>query len=280
MIIDFHTHIFPPGIKEERSYYLRRDPCFAELYSNPQAKLATAEELIESMERDGVDCSVVLNIGWGSYELCRKTNDYIIESVGKYPKRLIGFCAIQPREGEKAISELERCAAAGIRGIGEMRSDAQGFDLGDRELMQPIADVAERYRLIILSHSSEPVGHLYQGKGAITPDVLYRFIVNFPNLRIVLAHWGGGLPFYALMPEVAESLGNVYFDTAASPFLYRDEVFGQVAGLVGADRILFGSDYPLMSQARIMRRVRALNMPQGVKEGILGGNAQRLLGLL
>jgi hypothetical protein len=161
-----------------------------------------------------------------------------------------------------------------------MRCDAQGFDLGDREFMRPIAEVAEKYGLIILSHSSEPVGHPYPGKGAITPDILYRFIANFPKLRIVLAHWGGGLPFYALMPEVAESLRNAYFDTAASPFLYRDEVFGQVAGLVGASKILFGSDYPLMPQMRIVERVRALNMPQGVKDGILGGNAQRILGLI
>jgi hypothetical protein len=276
VIIDFHTHIVPPRVKENRSYYLKRDPCFAALYSDDKAKLVTAEELIASMDQAGIDRSVVLNIGWASPELCRWSNDYIMESIKRYPQRLIGFGSIQPRDSE-AVAELERCSQGGMRGIGEMRSDIQGFDLGDRSTMGPIAEVAQRHRLIILTHASEPVGHSYPGKGTITPEVLYRFIANFPDLRIVLAHWGGGLPFYALMPEVAEALRNVHFDTAASPLLYYDPVCQHVAQLVGADKILFGSDYPLLAQERAIKWITSLDLPQEVKNKILGGNAEELL---
>jgi len=276
VIIDFHTHIFPPEVKENRSYYLKRDHCFAALYSDDKAKLATAEELVLSMNRAGIDRSVVLNIGWASAELCRWSNDYIMQSIKRYPEHLIGFCSIQPRDSE-AVAELERCSRGGMRGIGEVRSDIQGFDLGDKATMAPIAEVAQRRGLILLSHASEPVGHSYPGKGTITPDLLYQFIANFPGLRIVLAHWGGGLPFYALMPEVAEALRNVYFDTAASPLLYYDWVCQHAVQLVGADKILFGSDYPLIAQERAVKWATSLDLPQEVKTKILGENAERLL---
>ena len=279
MIIDFHTHVFPPHIKKNRSQYIDNDPCFAMLYSNKEAKLATAEELIESMDRAGIDVSVIVNTGWTTHELCVETNDYILESVARYPKRLIGFCAVQPQSPEAAIAEIERCAKGGMRGVGEMRPDMQLFDLGDEEAMQPIVEALRKHKLILLTHASEPVGHDYPGKGIITPDRLYPFITNFPDLTIVCAHWGGGLPFYALMPEVKQAMKNVFFDTAASPFLYSPQVYNQAIQLVGADRILFGSDYPLLAQTQLLQEINSADLSEEAKSLILSGNAQRLLGI-
>jgi predicted TIM-barrel fold metal-dependent hydrolase len=279
MIIDFHTHVFSPQIKKNRSKYIDSDPCFAILYSKADAKLATADELIASMDKDGVDISVIVNIGWTTHELCVETNDYILESVARYPKRLIGFCAVQPNSYDAAIAEVERCARGGIRGVGEMRPDMQLFDLDDEVVMEPFIEVLKKHKLILLTHSSEPVGHDYPGKGGVTPDMLYPFITSFPDLTIVCAHWGGGLPFYALMPEVAQVMKNVFFDTAASPFLYSPQVYNQVIQLVGGDKILFGSDYPLLAQGRLLKEIRSLDLPEETKNLILSGNAQRLLGI-
>ena len=279
MIIDFHTHIFPPWLRERRDEYIRRDPCFSLLYSQPEARMATTEELLASMDEAGIGLSVVLNIGWVSHELCVKTNDYILDSVSRYPARLAGFCAIQPAAGDAAIAELERCAKAGAKGIGELRSDVQGFDLADETTMKPLVNAALRHDLIFLTHSSEPVGHEYSGKGSITPDILYSFITGFPNLKLVCAHWGGGLPFYALMPEVAKSLANVFFDTAATVFLYNPEIFEQVSHIIGSDRILFGSDYPLMHQNRVLAQIQASQLSEEDKAKILGANSQKLLHL-
>ncbi len=277
VIVDFHTHIFPPWLRERRNEYIKVDPCFSLLYSQPKAKIATAEELIASMDEAGINLSVVLNAGWVSHELCVKTNDYILDSISRYPKRLVGFCAIQPRAGDAAIAEIERCAKVGAKGIGELRSDVQGFDLADKTTMAPVVDAALKHDLIFLTHSSEPVGHEYFGKGSITPDILYSFITAFPNLKTVCAHWGGGLPFYALMPEVARALANVLFDTAATVFLYKPEIFGQVSRIIGSDRILFGTDYPLMHQNRVIAQVQAAQLPAKDKAKILGDNARKLL---
>ena len=279
MIIDFHTHVFSPRIKKDRGKYIESDPCFAILYSSPNARLATADELIASMDKDGVDFSVILNGGWATHELCVETNDYILESIARYPKRLIGFCTVQPQSFEAAVAEIKRCAKGGIKGVGEIRPDTQLFDLTEREVMEPFVEVIREYKLLLLTHASEPVGHQYQGKGSITPEVLYPFITNFPDLTLVCAHWGGGLPFYALMSEVKEAMGNVFFDTAASPFLYNPQIYSQVIQLVGADKILFGSDYPLLAQSRLLKEIDSVNLPQKTKNLILSGNAQRLLGI-
>ncbi|MEE8418766.1 MAG: amidohydrolase family protein [Dehalococcoidales bacterium] len=277
MIIDFHTHIFPPRIIGNRDKYIGSDPCFAVLYSQKKSKMATAEELIDNMDKEGIDISVALNIGWTTHELCVETNDYIMESIARYPDRLIGFCAVQPRSFAAAIDEIERCVTGGIKGVGEMRPDMQSIDLGDEEVMKPLLETLRRHQLPLLVHASEPVGHEYPGKGAVTPEVLYPFIQANPELTIICAHWGGGLPFYSLMPEVKETLSNVFFDTAATPFLYAPQVYEQAVRLAGAERILFGSDYPLLNPGRLLKDIRSVNLSPETEELLLSGNARRLL---
>ncbi|MDP7525588.1 MAG: amidohydrolase family protein [Dehalococcoidales bacterium] len=279
MIIDFHTHIFSPNIKENRSKYIDSDSCFAALYSGKNADLATADELINSMDKHGIDISVVLNIGWTRQDLCHETNDYILESVNRYPERLVGFCSVQPRSLEATVDEIKHCDQGGIRGVGEMRPDIQLFDLKDEEVMKPFIEAVSQHNLILLTHASEPVGHKYPGKGSVTPELLYPFITSYPDLTIVCAHWGAGLPFYALMPEVRQAMRNVFFDTAASPFLYSPQIYPQVTQLVGADKILFGSDYPLLAPSRLLGEINSLELPQDAKELILSANAQKLLGI-
>jgi len=279
MIIDFHTHVFPPQVKQKRSQYIDRDPCFALLYAKKEAKVATAEELIDSMDRAGIDVSVIVNFGFMTHELCTETNDYILESIARFPKRLIGFCTVQPQSLDAAIAEIERCAQNGARGIGELRPDIQLLDLEDEAIIAPLMETIKKHGLILLTHASEPAGHDYPGKGIITPDVLYPFIIRYPDVTIVCAHWGGGLPFYALMPEVQKALQNVYFDTAASPFLYQPQIYTLGSQLVGADKILFGSDYPLLLQTRLLQEIDSAALTEEEKSLILSGNAKRLLKL-
>jgi hypothetical protein len=82
VIVDFHTHIFPPKM-QQRDEYLLRDATFAALYGNPKAKLATAEDLLASMDAAGVDITVVTGFAWADHELCVRSNDYLLESAAK-----------------------------------------------------------------------------------------------------------------------------------------------------------------------------------------------------
>jgi len=279
MIIDCHCHIFPPQVKKNRRKYIESDPCFALLYSDSKAKLATAEELIKSMDRAEIETSIIVNIGWTTHDLCVETNDYILESINRYPERLIGFCSVQPLACDAAFYEIERCAEAGIKGVGELRPDIQMFDLMNEQVTRPMVGMMVKHKLVFLSHASEPVGHEYPGKGRMTPDILYPFIKSYPELNIICAHWGGGLPFYSLMPEVKKSLANVFFDSAASTLLYKPEIYNHLARIAGADKILFGSDYPLIEQQKALKEVISLELPEENKKLIFSGNAVKLFGL-
>jgi len=276
-IVDFHTHIISPWACERRVELSRSDPCFGMLYSNSKSQLATAEDLVRSMDEAGVQTSVVLNVGWSSHDMCVRTNDYLLEAACRWPQRIVPFCMVQPLSGDLALRELERCADAGARGIGELRPDAQGYSLSDATLLAPLVEASIARRMILLVHASEPVGHIYDGKGTITPNQPYTFAEAFPDVTLVCAHWGGGLPFYALMPEVASVLANVWYDTAATQYLYRHDVFDVVARIVGAEHILFGSDFPLLTQRRALEHFRSASLGVAADAAILGGNAARVL---
>ena len=278
LIIDFHTHITAPEIIDRRDEYLVRDAWFRDLYANPKARLSSAEDLLAAMDRDSVEQAVVFGFGWRDMDLCRRDNDYVIESVARYPDRLIGFAIVNPQCGSEAVREIERCAAAGLVGIGELMPDGQGYRLDDQKTMAPIVEVAMAHDMLLLTHCSEPVGHLYPGKGTVTPDEIIRFARLFPDAKLVCAHWGGGTIFYELMPEVSRIMCNVYYDTAASLFLYQDDIF-TLAARWAPGKVLFATDFPLIGPGTFIRRMEAARMPTATRRRMLGGNAWRILKL-
>ncbi|MEA3345386.1 MAG: amidohydrolase family protein [Chloroflexota bacterium] len=279
MIVDIHTHITAPYIISNREAYCQQDEWFGKLYENPKARLATTEELIEALDEADVDRAVTFGFGWADMGLCRAANDYTIEAVRRYGDRLIGFAVVNPRQLREALRELDRCIAAGLRGVGELMPDGQGFSLDDLSLLAPLAEFAAEHNLPILVHSSEPVGHQYAGKGTVSPDVIYRFAKAFPQVTLICAHWGGGLPFYELMPEVHDALANVYYDTAASPFLYDNQILPLLAQLI-PHKICFGSDFPLIPPTRYLRSFRSVGLDIEPLEAVLGGNAVCALNLM
>ena len=277
MLIDFHTHIFPLEIQRQRERYCQRDPWFNELYSNPRAYLATAEDLIAEMDSAGVASSVTFSFGWSDAGLIEETNSYVIEAMRRYPNRLYGMAVLQPTAGVRALRELERCALAGMIGLGELMPHGQGYSLSDIALLTPFIELVRQYQLLVLSHCSEPVGHLYPGKGNVSLADTVAFLTAFPDVHFIAAHWGGGLPFYCLMPEIQRVAANVWYDTAATPYLYRNTILPAVTKMVGVERILFASDYGLLRQRRVMDYIAQSGLNNEEIAMVLGENARRLL---
>lgn len=81
------------------------------------------------------------------------------------------------------------------------------------------------------------------------------------------------------MPEIQRIVSHVWYDSAASIYLYRQTIFPVVAQLVGADRILFASDYGLLRQRRVINHIKQAGLDEESTALILGKNAQRLLSL-
>jgi predicted TIM-barrel fold metal-dependent hydrolase len=279
MVIDFHTHVFPPEVIAQRADYAERDEWFAELYINPKAKMATVDDLLASMEADGVDVSVVCAFGWRDQGLIEECDSYLLEAIKEHRNRIVALAGAQPLAGARAVAEIERCAKGGMRGVGELMPHGQGYRLSDVALLSPLMEVAQALSLFVLTHCSEPVGHLYRGKGDVVPADLAVLAAAFPNTRLVASHWGGGFPFYELMPEVRAAAANVWYDSAASLFLYAPAVFDVAARAAGARKLLWASDYPLISQRRMLEYARASGLSEADLSLALGGNAAALLGL-
>src|SRR5579859_5112714 len=131
MIIDIHTHIFPPHICQRRAHYCERDAWFRALYENPRAHMATAEDLIAEMDAANVDISVTFSFGWRDPGLIEECNSYVLDAMHRYPNRLRGMAVLQPLAGVRAVYELERCAKAGMIGVGELMPHGQSYRLSD-----------------------------------------------------------------------------------------------------------------------------------------------------
>ena len=252
MIVDIHTHIFPPRFIEQRAELVARDPAFGALYGNPRATVATAEDLLTSMRDAGIDVSVACGFWWSDPALAAEHE-------------------VAERSGGSIIAFVPARSADGLpstAGIGEVREDAAAA--------VPEAECA------VLLHCSEEVGHAYPGKsGGLTPGALWELLADRPQARLIAAHWGGGFPFYGLMPEVRAVIdtGRLLFDTAASHYLYEPAVFARAIDLVGASAIAWGSDFPLRPQAIDLAEVRAALPDDDARALVLGGNAARFLGL-
>lgn len=257
MIVDIHTHIFPPRFIEQRAELVARDPAFGALYDNPRATMATAEDLLTSMREAAIDASVACGFWWSDAALAAEHTAYLLDAAERSGGSIIAFAPARSADGLPSTA-----------GIGEVREDAA-------------AAVPEAERTLLL-HCSEEVGHAYPGKsGGLTPGALWELLAERPQARLIAAHWGGGFPFYGLMPEVRDVIdtGRLLFDTAASHYLYEPTVFARAIDLVGASAIAWGSDFPLRPQGIDLAEVRAA-LPDGdARALVLGGNAARFLGL-
>ncbi|HUU41141.1 MAG TPA: amidohydrolase family protein [Desulfatiglandales bacterium] len=277
MIIDFHTHIFPPAVIKKREGFFVREPAFELLYSMPGSKLAGADELVRNMDADGVDKSVVFGFPWQNEDNFRRNNDYVMENVERYKDRLIGFCTLSPF-AKGAEKELERCAKSGFSGIGELASYTSTPSKDALKGFKPISEIAKKFDIPILLHVNEPIGHYYPGKTAMTLREIYDLLKLFPNNKIILSHWGGGIFFYHLMKKAAkEVLTNVWFDTAASPYLYDKAIYSISEKIIGPDKILFGSDFPLLKPALYFKEMREAGLTKNTIKKICGENAALLL---
>ncbi len=264
MIVDVHTHVFPPRMIAERERLCAADAGFAALYANPHARMATANELLASMDAAGVDVSIACGFWWQDAEQAADHRAYILDAATRSSGRIVPFVPLAASEPIEA--------ARGARGLGELR-----ITEADARITE-----AASAGLALLAHCSEEVGHTYPGKnGGLTPGALWRFISAHHEARVIAAHWGGGFPFYALMPEVSTLLmeRRVVFDTAASSLLYNPRIFEVAHDLIGDGLVVWGSDFPLRAQADDRARVEAATRAKGLHPAILGENAARFLGL-
>jgi predicted TIM-barrel fold metal-dependent hydrolase len=276
MIIDSHVHILPSSMRDARGHLAQLDPWF-DMCHRGDRSIVTADELLATMDATGIDRSVCFGWPFADAALCAEVNDHLIAVQRDHADRLTCFSTVSAAQ-PGAVAELRRCAESGLRGAGELNADAQGFAL-DSPAIDEVAEACADLGIPLVLHCSEPVGHDYPGKGTATPGPVAAFALRHPRLRLVCAHLGGGLPFFAHMPEVAELCSRLWFDTAAGPFLFAPTAYRAVIDLCGADRLLFGSDHPLLPARRYIDAFAQAELTPAERTLVMGGNAAQLLGL-
>ncbi len=276
VLIDGHTHIFAPSQIAGREALCARDATFAELYADPAAKLADGPALLAALDEAGLDAAVAAGFAFANERDIAAQNEYLLGAAAESGGRIVPIATINPSvPGWER--ELERAVVAGARGFGELRPHNQGWEPNGEEARRFFAAAAELGG-VLLWHMSEPVGHEYPGKrGGASAAELVAVAEAFPGLRMVASHMGAGLAFFLQMPELRVSLGNVYFDTAAWPLLYDQESVPRLVDLAGPGRVIFGSDYPLLSPRRQLERIQTLLHPEAVG-AVCGDTAGTLFG--
>ena len=276
--VDAHVQIFHPDVAENRFRYFPQDAAFHEMYQAPNAQIIVTEQLINAMDLAGISRSIACAFGWSTNDLCREGNNAIIEAVRLYPSRLAGFGTVAPRDSlSEALTEIDRLAAAGVRGLGELRPDTQGLREMQAQDIEAFGDHVRGHGMGMLMHTSEPVGRMYPGKGTATPERVYRLLERLKGIPIILAHAGGGLPFYANLRASEDVFADVYVDTAAMPYLYDPATVRALINSIGLDRVLFGTDYPLMRQERVIQYLDKAGLTSEEMERVLQHNAEEFL---
>ncbi len=292
MIIDAHIHMYPPEVAADPVGWARRmdEPYWGALVGdNPTGATiqgwATVEQLIADMDAAGVDRVVLQGIYFRHHRSCVAQNNWYLDWRRQYPDRLLGFATVQPLAGQAALDEVRRAVDGGLRGIGEILPYAQGHSIRDDAFLA-VVELAIELDIPLCLHGAEPVGHAYPGR-AYTPLQDYVWLAEqYPDLKLILAHLGGLLPYYELNRTIQKIMRNVYYDTAAVPLLYRPDVYPSIIGVVGAEKILYGSDYPLLLYPRrsrtpgfteLLAEIKNSGLSRDQLDLVLGGNMQRLL---
>jgi len=274
MIIDFHTHAFPVDVAANRGKYFD-DKNFAALYSSPAARLIDGGALLDAMDASKIDAAVVMGFPWLSEKLCRRQNEYFAGLQNSAAGKLFCFGSVPLYAGKAALkAAVKEISAFNLAGIGEV-AFYDGFSNRAVKTLDALLEAA--LELPVCIHVNEPVGHVYVGKYEPNFASLYKVISRHDAVSLILAHWGGGLFVYELMEEVKEAFKNVYYDSAASPYLYDKSIFAHAASIVGADKILFGSDHPLLPFSRCLEQAERAIKSKKERAGICGANAAGLL---
>jgi predicted TIM-barrel fold metal-dependent hydrolase len=255
MIIDFHVHIFPPEMVSNRERFFD-DEHFAALYASEKSKLVGREALCAMMDEQGIERAVAMAFPFANDAYRKQHNEYILEASLATGGRIIPF-VMPPIDDIDGMGQWLDCAKKnGAAGIGEVAFYSSGFGNKEQQYLEAILRAASQANLPVCIHVNEPVGHRYPGKYSNSFELLYEIITKNQRTKIILAHWGGGLFFYELMKEVRESLKHVWYDTAATPFLYEETIYRIARDIIGSEKIVFGSDYPLISPARYLHSIR------------------------
>ncbi|MBI2880833.1 MAG: amidohydrolase [Candidatus Tectomicrobia bacterium] len=208
-------------------------------------------------------------------------NDYVADMVRQHPDVFIGFASVDPHKGKRAVAEVERSARElSLKGV-KFQQAIQDFYPNDRKCY-PIYEKCAELGLPVVFHMGHTgVGAGIPGGAGIRLDqtrpipCLDDVARDFPELTLIGAH--PGWPWHDELLSVVLHKANVYMDLSGwSPKYFPPSVI-QYANTLLQDKVLFGTDYPLLTPERWLRDFEAAPFKEEVRKKILLENARKVL---
>ncbi len=257
MIIDFHTHIYPDAIAQKAT------DSICEFYGLSTDLSGTAESLLREGRSAGIDKFVLLPVAVRP-SLVHSVNDFTSHAVADHSE-FIGFGTLHA-EMSDPLAELERFSVLGLKGL-KFHPDTQGFDADDPRLFPVYDAISGKYPVLIhcgditLKNSS--------------PDKIKRIIREFPKLTVIAAHLGG----WSCFSEAVETLSGerCFVDMSSCCPPLDEKTLVSYIRRYGAERVLFGTDFPLWDPKTQVEIFSRLPLTDDEKDLIAYKNAVNIL---
>ena len=281
MIIDFHTHIFPEKISAtviDKLSRTSRTVAFTD---------GSLQGLLNSMQKAGVDKSVILPVATNSAQVEKINNSAAALNEKYFSRGIISFASIHP-DFENYRAELARLKNLGFKGV-KVHPVYQDTDLDDKKFLNIFYRAAE-LDLIVVTHAGLDIG--FPGVVKCSPQMAKNVVEEIGAFKFVLAHMGGWKNWDEVLTQLADK--KIFLDTSfstgkitpRSDSTWRDddlnlmtaEKFVDFVKTFGADRILFGTDSPWTSAKISIDFIKNLPITDAEKNLILGDNAKKLIG--
>lgn len=265
MIIDFHTHIakkefFPENMFVRMKKVLGKDPTHA-----------SSDQLLQDMDNAGIQKAILLAVNAQTSMQYRVPNEFILEAMVEYPERFIGFCGVDPYD-KNCVHEIEIFYKKGMKGVKII--PVFHFLYPDDEKYTPIYEKAQELGMPVLFHAGIDFASQTKIKYS-NPVFLDDVAVDFPDLKIVIAHFGW--PWINETVAVALKNENVYIDTSSLGKNTLSTLPWNLLERHLSDRILFGSDFPVGSCKKAVENILNLAINKETKEKIFYKNAKKLI---
>ncbi len=293
-IFDSHTHAFPrDAIESPSDWALKHRENHWKALVAPEGGAVSLqgwvhrEEFIEQMDREGIEGAVLLGWYWENPESCQIQNSEMARWIASSPSQFRAMASVHPR-GPRPDDLVRWAVENDFSGFGELLPSLQGTTLRDR-FWDDLANRSVEADLLFNFHVTEPVGRPHPGRIATPFEDLEYFVSRHPDLKIILSHWGGGLFLHELNPYIRKLFRNVYYDCSASPLLYDPQIFKNALQVLGPEKVLFGSDYPLRlyprkdtnpGWIRFLQEIEGVSLERSDLSAIFSANAAKLFGFL
>ena len=258
-VIDTHCHVYPEQIAEKAA------KATGDFYGEAPFGKGTIPDLIENGTKAGVDKFIVQSVATTKAQV-RKINEFIAREVKSHADTLIGLGTMHP-ESDDIAGDLEHLKSLGLKGV-KLHPDIQGFKIDDYRCLK-IYELCERDGLPILMHTGD---YRYDFSN---PNRLIPILEIYTGLTVIGAHFGG----WSIWDDASKklcSIPNLVVDCSSSMSYIKPELSAEIIKRYGADRVLFGTDYPLHSPVNEMNILLSLGFSDDDYIKIFSENAKRI----